>query len=716
MTRHSFALTTVASLALLWSAAAADPVEPDESPDKPIDAYPSLDTVIVTGSGRTEAPNDTPYTVNILDSIDLNEHLTRSLPEAFEETPGVMVQKTAHGQGSPFIRGFTGFRNLLLIDGIRLNNAAFREGPNQYWSTVDPLAASQIELVKGQGSVLYGSDAIGGTVNVITKSADVFAHPDGQAFLGGNTFYRWASGEQSHTGRIEIDAGVGGRTGFHVGYTTRDLGDIRAAGLGELPKTGYTESGLDTRLDHYFADNLKLTLAYQQFEQDDVWRTHSTIFGRSWEGTSVGSERQRVLDQTRRLGYAQFEATELDGFVDEVKASVSWQRHEEAQDRVRSDSRRDVQGFDLDSVGASIQMASELPIGALLYGASYYRDTADSFRRDFRADGSFNRDRIQGPIGDDATYDLAGAFVQDRISIGERFDLLLGGRYTFARADIGGVEDPISGSAISINEDWHDISASIRGIWDLMGDESSILYGGVSQGFRAPNLSDLSRLDTARSNELETAAPGLDPEQFITYEIGTRILHDRFSGGLALYYTDIDDLIVRTPTGRMIDGNSEVTKRNGASGYVYGIELDASWELNDSLTLFGNFAWNDGRADTFPTSSPISDEESISRLLPPTGLIGLRWETSDDFWLEVSSQLVGKQDRLNTQDRADIQRIPTRGTPGYTLLNVRTGWQFTEDFLVTAAVENVIDEEYRAHGSGQNEPGINFVIGGAFSF
>lgn len=700
--------TSTLPVLAISSAFAADPEDSEE--------ISILETVIVTGSGRTEAENDTPYTVNVLESIDLNEHLSRSLPEAFEEIPGVMIQKTAHGQGSPFIRGFTGFRNLLLIDGIRLNNAAFREGPNQYWSTVDPLAASQIELIKGQGAVLYGSDAIGGTVNVITKSADVLAHPEGQSFTGGNLFYRWSSGEQSHVGRIEAEAGIGGRTGIHFGYTARDLGDIRASGLGELPKTGYTEAGLDARLDHYFAENLKLTLAYQQFVQDGVWRTHKTTFGRSWEGTTIGDERQRILDQTRRLGYAQLEATDLEGFVTEMKASVSWQRHEEDQDRIRSDHRRDVQGFDLDSVGTSIQFSSELPVGDLLYGASYYRDTADSFRRDFHADGSFNQDQIQGAIGDDATYDLAGAFLQDRIPVTDQFEVLLGGRYTFARADIGKVEDPTTGAAISINEDWHDYSASIRGIWDLTGDESAIFYGGASQGFRAPNFSDLSRLDTARSNELETASPSLDPEQFVTYELGTRVTRDRFSGGVALYYTDIEDLIVRTPTGRIIDGDSEVTKRNGASGYVYGIELDASLKLSDRLTLFGNFAWNDGKADTFPTASPFSEEQSVSRLLPPTGLIGLRWDPADALWLEVSSQLVGKQDRLNTQDRSDTQRIPPGGTPGYALLNVRAGWQVTDSLLITAAAENITDEEYRAHGSGQNEPGINFIMGATLTF
>ena len=85
--------------------------------------------------------------------------LSRTVPESLREVSGVMVQKTSHGQGSPYMRGFTGFRTLFLVDGIRLNNSVFRDGPNQYASTVDNLSLAGTELIRGPASVLYGSDA-----------------------------------------------------------------------------------------------------------------------------------------------------------------------------------------------------------------------------------------------------------------------------------------------------------------------------------------------------------------------------------------------------------------------------------------------------------------------------------------------------------------------------------------------------------------------------
>ena len=113
----------------------------------------------------------------------------RTLPEAFRELPGVHVQKTSNGQGSPFIRGFTGFRTLALIDGVRFNNSTFREGPNQYWSNIDAMSLDHLELIPGQGSVLYGSDAIGGTMNVFTRDSGFLGAEAGKRFSGGSAGY-----------------------------------------------------------------------------------------------------------------------------------------------------------------------------------------------------------------------------------------------------------------------------------------------------------------------------------------------------------------------------------------------------------------------------------------------------------------------------------------------------------------------------------------------
>ena len=124
---------------------------------------------------------------------------SRTLPEALGEVPGVLVQKTSNGQGSPFIRGFTGFRNVLLIDGIRLNNSVFRDGPNQYWNTVDTFAASRIEVLKGPASVLYGSDAIGGAVNVLSDIPGA-AKPG----FSPRALYRYSNAESSDTIRGDL--------------------------------------------------------------------------------------------------------------------------------------------------------------------------------------------------------------------------------------------------------------------------------------------------------------------------------------------------------------------------------------------------------------------------------------------------------------------------------------------------------------------------------
>ncbi|MBI5683737.1 MAG: TonB-dependent receptor [Verrucomicrobia bacterium] len=678
-------------------------------PDEKSSLAPRLDEVVVTPTRTGTTLFDAPYTAQTVTAEDIQtRQLSRTLPEALRETPGVMVQKTALGQGSPFIRGFTGFRTLMLIDGIRLNNSVFREGPNQYWNTVDPLSVERLEVVKGPSSVLYGSDAIGGTVNAITQRRQEF----GEGFSWSRSaYYRYATAEDSHTGRATIGGNVDRQFGFLVGVSPKDYGDLRSAGpVGDQKHTGYSELDGDVKAEYFPTPDSKLVVVYQRVDQDDAWRTHRTIHGKSWEGTTVGNERQRSCDQNRDLVYVQYHAEKLEGPVDVIRASLSFQKQTEDEAIVAASGVGTQQGFAVGTVGTWFQLESPSPVGRWTYGMEHYRDSVSSYNRTYTAGGALSAIAIQGPVADDSTYDLLGLFAQDDIPIGERFNFVIGGRYTHAAVDAGLMRNPITGTPTSLSNSWDSGVGSGRLLCRLDEENHWHLFAGASQGFRAPNLSDLTRLDTARTGELETAAPNLKPEQFLTSEIGVKALYENWSAELAYYYTVIDDMIVRQPTGAIVDGLREVTKNNGGNGFVQGLEFSTRYRFHPEWTAAGWATWMDGQADQFPTSAPVVAREPLSRMMPPTGYISMMWEHPNKrFWAEALTTIAARQDRLSTEDRRDTQRIPPGGTPGYAAFTVRGGWRITPDVSLTVAVENLTDEDYRIVGSGLNEPGRNIV-------
>ena len=678
-------------------------------------AHTTLPVMVVTPTRDERPVEHTPYYTDVLrERLLRTEQAARSVPEALKYQTGTMVQKTAHGQGSPYIRGFTGFRNLFLIDGIRLNNSVFRDGPNQYWNTVDALGLDRIEFVKGPSSVLYGSDAVGGTLNVFTRGVSGI-RPDSQ--WDRCLYYRYSTAERSHVARVESIALLTDDLGLTVGYSRKDFGDVqgdRDVGLQE--KTGYDEQDWDAKLEYTLTDGASLVLAHQGVDIDDAWRTHKTIYGIDWEGLSVGDEYRRVLDQDRQLTYLQYHHRKLDGFCSELHAGLSHQVQEEERERLRSRGRRDVQGFDVNTLGAFVQLTSPTRVGQFIYGAEYYHDDVESFNKTYNRDGSLKSSAIQGPVADDATYDLFGLYVQDNVGLTDRLSAILGCRYEYAAAAADSVEDPDTGERINLSDHWDAVAGSGRLLCHLDQKRAWNLFAGVSQGFRAPNLSDLTRLDSARTDEIETPAPDLEPEEFVCYEIGLKANTPRVTGQLAYFYTDIEDMIVRTPTGRMIDGEYEITKQNVGDGYLQGIEAELRCLMPGNLTAFGSFTWIDGEVETYPTSDPVIVTEPIDRLMPPTGRLGLRWDAVDGIWVEAVCTMAAEADKLSTRDESDTSRIPPGGTPGYTVCDVRAGWQATDDLTVSVAVENVTDEDYRIHGSGVNEPGRNLVLAGDWTF
>lgn len=657
-----------------------------------------LPEIVVTVSRFEENPFLVPYTTDIVTQAQMKERSDRSLPEALELVPGVMIQKTAYGHGSPYVRGFTGRQNLLMMDGIRLNNSTWRSGPSQYWNVVDVLSVERMELVKGQGSVLYGSDSVGGTLNVLSQSASPELYEKGSVYSHGSAFYRYATNGNSHVMRLESNTGVGKTYGIHFGLTDKIYRDIRNRD-GEMRHTGYDEYDYDFRGDWMINEKNSLVVASRAVLQDDVWRTHKTIFGDSWHGTSVGTSDDFHYDQRSMLHYIKLSGHDLNAAIDAYSLTVSFAQSRE--DEYEMKKKKATQGVTwVDTLGLALQMESGVSVGKIVYGLDYYHDRVDAER-------SSGGKTVEPSLPDGSYYDLFGAFAEYVVPLDdEKWELRAGGRYTYAQATLGHAQD----RKYNISEDWQNMVFGGRALYRISQEWNA--FFGISQAFRAPNLDDLgANQKPAQTNTLVNGSTGLDPEKYLTYELGTHHKNGEFEGTFSTFATTISDMIVQKPV-KTVEGDTESMAANASDGWLLGVEGQESWQFHPQWILSAEGSWIYGKSDEFPDAGnpALISNNYVSRLAPLMGSIGLRWtHPSQDYWLELRVFAADKADKLSVSDRRDTSRIPPGGTPGYYWVSLYAGWNVTENIKWTVALENLTNQVYRTHGSGVNEAGIGLV-------
>lgn len=677
-----------------------------------------LQPLVVTASRSEESLARAAYTVALIDSDDIRDNTRRTLPEALQYTPGVMVQKTAHGHGSPIIRGFTGRQNLLLMDGVRINNSTYRGGPVQYWNTIDSLTIDRMELVKSQGSVLYGSDAIGGTLNAFGKSSRFRDQTADQFYQGGAASYEFRSnGQGSHIGRIETEAGVGGRFGVLLGLSAKDFGDIEDDAVGRMKGTGYPEQDFDLRIDYAVTPDSTLTLASYQVDQEGISRWHRTKNNPGWlhDGHYAGKGTYRYdrYDQDHSLSYLRYAGkdTRADAAIKSWSATVSFQQANESEHLDAANGKTDqIQSLatGVDTLGLDVTLESDAGPGTFVYGGDFYHDGVDSAGWSNSALGNKYKEKL--PVADDSTYDVLGVFSQYTWKPVDPLEIIAGARYTHVDANLGRYYGYNASNGTTTLQrdrslDWDAMVGSLRTLYHI--DKAWGVYGGISQAFRAPNLNDLSGDVTSLANTSSKGSVDVQPEKYLTYEVGVRQESERFTCNAAVFYTDISDAITSVK-----DGTRSITT-NAAEGYNYGAELEGGWHVAPQWLLTGYVAWMDARTKAPQVlGGPVIDKPN-SRQMPLTGSLALRWTAeSGKYWIEGRALAADTEDRITKADQAaDYQRIPLGGTPGYLVVSVHGGWHVNDHLDLNAGIENLTDEDYRNHGSGQNEGGLNCIVG-----
>ena len=677
-------------------------------PSRPFDlpwSYPDLSQVEFKGLGSslrsTGSVFDTPHAVSVVRLQELRERNARDMVEAIEREVGVLVQRTGRGQASPFIRGLTGPQTLILVDGIRMNNSTFRLGPNQYFALVDPGTIERIEIVRGPQSVLWGSDAIGGVINVVTRGADM----DMFSYETGEFIERFSTADSGSYSRVSVEGSRSGSLGIFGGASYLNAINLdRGGGLGRQQFTDFSQYAGDVKLNYLIDDRQFLTVALQHFQQLDVPRSDK------WPG-----EARRFDPQLRDLGYIRWQGQDLGGVFDAFMLTASFQRQEENTIRRKPPTSLLVDHgfFDVETSGLNFVLSSDFGvIGDLTYGVDFYHDEVDSQKTRYDDSAAAAPRPLTPQFPDDSHYERLGLFLQWDVDLTSRLAALAGVRYSNIESGATvALFDPNDPQAppvdTPIDPAFNDWTASVGLSYEVT--PCLHLVGSVAEGFRAPSLDDLTSVSDNVNEGIDIPNPNLSPETSINYEVGLKFNFDRVRAQTFVFWTDLKDLLDRQAVGvvpdPLVPGSflDVLQRRNVGSAQLQGYELAGELLLTATWSCFGNF--------TYIYGQNLSNNEPMSRIPPTQGILGLRWRDREARnWLELYGWLVARQDRLSARDIRD-SRIPADGTPGYGTVNLRLGRSLGTNHRVTLGIENIFDELYRVHGSGVDGPGISGVFG-----
>ncbi|MFM7195062.1 MAG: TonB-dependent receptor plug domain-containing protein, partial [Bacteroidota bacterium] len=623
---------------------------------------------------------ETDRSVTVLNRRDLDTQTPRSAPEALLQQTGVWVQKTNHGGGSPVIRGMMGNQVLLLVDGIRMNNATYRFGPNQYLNTIDPYLLDRLEVVRGGGSVLYGSDAMGGVVQSFTRDprfgkTGTFTINDG--LLSGG----WMSGGMEASGNLRVDAG-NDRFAVSAAGSLFSFGDLRAGGsLGTLAPTGYRQHAGSIRAKARITDNTILTLAHQDLTQRDVPRYDQVLQGgykqydfdpQSRRLDYLRMEHNGTAALTRKLILTVFNGATTEGLITQKNGANTMKKQ---HDRVATS-------------GFTAELESQpSPRWTIRSGAEYYYD----FVRSTAGVTDLNTGSItpvRGAYADGSVSSSASLYSSHQIDL-NRFNFSGGLRYTRVALTI---RDQRFGNQ-QITPD------ALVGSWSAgwKVSEPVRIYGSMHAGFRAPNVDDLSKFGTVESGIFEIPATGLKPEHSLSKEIGIKTRTRKLALSAAWYSTAVTDLVDRVPAlfegAATVEGRSVYQKANTGKARYTGLEAEAEYAFAPRFTLAGNV--------THTFGENITKHEPARRIPPLFGRVSLQY-LKGDFQFMLIASAAGKQDRLAAGDRADSRisiRLVDGVMPGWSTIDVSAGWT-SGPWAINLNLRNLGNTAYRIYGSG----------------
>ena len=654
-----------------------------------------FDEVVVTATRRETSSSEIPEAVSVVTSEQM---AGRQLAlDAIADTVGGYVQQTTPGQGAAIIRGLKGSALLHLVDGMRLNNAIFRNAPTQYFALLPTTAAERIEVVRGTPASLYGSDAVGGVVQFVTRRP---AFESADAGVRGELSAGYETVDDARRIAGTIDAGS---TDWYLTVSAESLrAGNRTVGGGET----VGPSGWEARAGRFAAgltpdDETTWSVDFHYYEQPNTPRVDELVPGSGQEDPS--SSEFFFAPNRRVYGKARYEKSNGLAGVD-WDVSFAWQhidddrvtRDFEAPDRRREQNSSDLYGLLVTAGGAS-------ETASWLAGVELYYDLVTSARQvENVASGATAPVTSRFPDGSEV---LRGSiFASMERFVGER--LTLSGGLRFSEVDVRLPATPVTAATTIRNGD---LAGDLGAIVDLISGWQ--WTANLGAGFRAPNVFDLGTLGSRPGNRFNVPNTFLDSEQVLQFDTGLRYLSDRLQFEGVVYALRYDDRITSVLTGQTTPGGRDIVQSvNATRSSVHGAELGTIVRLSDAVSLRAVLTWTRGEQRVAG-----GEDEPADRIPPLGGVVEVSYDDGGSWLFDGWLRYAAAQDRLSARDIRDT-RINPAGTPGWGSLGVRARFVPSERWTISVALDNLLDKRYRVHASGIDAPGRNLALAVSLGF
>jgi hemoglobin/transferrin/lactoferrin receptor protein len=650
-----------------------------------VDTSHTLVELVITAQRSAKPRFNTPEAIDLIQAKTMQTRQLRTSPEALTAVPGIFVQKTNHGGGSPFVRGLTGNQTLLLIDGIRFSNATFRYGPNQYFNTIDLFSLEKIEALRGSGSVQYGSDALGGTIQAFSKALDFSEKSE----WGGAVLLRGASQGMEQTARAELQHSTR-RSALGGGLTWRNFGDLVGGDTtGHQDPSGYRELDFDLKGKIALSRRATLTLVHQNVRQNEVPVFHKVQL----ENFAVN----QFEPQRRVLSYARLEQNLDHGVWKSLSVTTSLHQTEEGREsRKNGSSLLRTENDQVRSLGANAQINQVFgKHGSANSGVEVYYDLVNSTRTDLDQNTGLATSK-RGLYPNDATMMSLAAYSLYEWDL-KHWNFTAGARWNTFVIEVK--DETIGASKLKPSA----LVGNLAVLYKLNGHSN--LFASLNSGFRAPNLDDLGTLGIV-DFRFETPNYGLKPESTLNAQLGYKFQSSRLKGELYVYRNTLRNLITRIKQDtQTMQGYPLYQKDNTSQAYIQGVET--AWTFSIARH------WSAQGTMTYTYGQNVTAKEPLRRIPPVFGRLALDYNTGE-WSLGAEVLAAGTQARLAKGDTED-NRIPTGGTPGWKVLNLQAGYTWhCIGFRVSAL--NLFNQDYRTHGSGVNGYGRSVFASLAMRF